>query len=386
MSGKAANPEGISLGIITTDRGARQLVEVAGAELESALGHSLPGFSWNIEHIETGEPGPPGDIGFLELVRAEQVRRDLDFAFAVTTAELPGGPSRTTDSITARSLSIALVPVRHLGSLDGAREAEEFAARFLNLFLHLLGLLLGLRETDSRGDVMGFHRLDQVPLLRARFSDADRVQAEALLGRVAGRSSVELIPRMSKALVYLKVLVARPLQITRRALACRPWRLVARLHKLVFPAVVAVPLALISQEVWDIGVKMNGFRLAGIALAVIVFVTAFIIAKQRLLEKMPEESPSDQVAVFNVSTTVAILLAVTIVMTVVFAATLVITTSLFPKEIVKSWLNVRALTAGDYLRVSLLIGVLSSLVGWLGAGFTESDEFRLMLYTGTRAR
>lgn len=376
----------VCVGLIAWEEPAQLLVELAKGELSDMLEESFPGITWSIERIDIPEPGRKTEVSYFELARDEQVRRNLDYAFVAISDGISGGADRKTASLASRSLRAGIIPVKQSGTPQDADELDEARVIFQNLFLHLLGYLLGLDDKRGSTGVMGLISLDLVQPTPLRFSQPEVRDARALLDAAARRGRVELLPEMSKGLAYFKVAFLHPIQIVRRALAAKPWRLVTRLHKLVFPALVAVPLALISQEVWDIAVHMNGLRLAGIAVAVVIFMSVFIIMKQKLLEKMPRERPSDQIALHNLSTVLAILLAVTIVLAVIFVATLIITVALFPRKIVMTWLHASALRAGGYLRVSLLIAILSSLIGWLGAGFTESDEFRLMLYTGARSR
>lgn len=183
---------------------------------------------------------------------------------------------------------------------------------------------------------------------------------------------------------YLRVLLTHPVRILKTALSNRPWKLLTKLHKLVFPAVVTVPLALLATEVWQLGVNQSVERLAVIAIAIVLGTTSFIVIKQKLLVRMPRGVRSEQVAVFNFASVISMLIAVTLVLVLIFALTLLLTGGFFSRRLVRVMLGVQRVTAGDYVSVSFFIACLASVVGWLGAGFTESDDFRAMLFTGTR--
>lgn len=384
----------VEIGFISMDDESTRLVDFVLPRLDSWLERQFPDHRWKLDLIEQKGEDSAGraNIYYFEAAHDVLIRRSLDFAVTVSSDELKVDGEARVSSMVSRSLSSAIIPTTYIGAPGGAvsrmMEREEDAtilsARFQNLFLHLLGLLIGLGESADESSAMKNMDAGAVPDDELFFSDSEIKQMEAALDKITGRRSLKIAPEVGKFFLYLKVLLLRPGRILMKALRNKPWRLLGKLHKLVFPAVVAVPLALFAQEFWDLGTNIDLGRAFAIAAAIVIGVTIFIVWKQKLLMRMPPGGPSEEVAVFNLSSVLSIVIAVVLLIAVIFVITLAITTGVFPRKIVSVWLGVGQVNFGAYAKASMFIACLASLVGWMGAGFTESDEFRLMLYTNNR--
>lgn len=387
--------ETLKVGLVSTDTESTRLLDVTLPELETTLQSLFPDFRWQVERLEIPEElSGPGALHYFEIANEVLVRRNLHFAFTVTCCAIDMGKHPSAVALASRSLSAAVIPLRLLWpggtpiseAMRDELEIRVLQKRFDNLFLHLLGLLCGLEERDGTGSVMEREEPFQASNEELTFTKRELEIMSERLEDMAELRTEHRFPNIGLALFYLRVLFAHPVRILRVAMSNKPWKLVTKLHKLVFPAVVTVPIALLSQELWHLGVNQSTRRLAAITFAIIAAATVFIVLKQKLWRKMPPGAKSEQVAVLNLSSMLSIILAVALVLAVIFACTLALTAGIFPRRVIGSWLNGRGLSAGDYVRVSFFIACLASVVGWLGAGFTESDEFRLMLYTNTRPR
>lgn len=387
-------PAALKVGLVPADDRARELTAFAEVLCREELERNFPGLRWTVERVEAADGQEAVSvIQFLEMAHRTLARRDLDFAFVVTS-HAPGSRVKVCGDLVSRSLASGIIPLDELGLTTGIPEDGEQIAharrRFVNLLLHLLGLLIGLPETDDTAGVMGaVDPADPAGIEGSRllgFTDAERALAGSRLAKLVPGQVEKAFKEMRLAWFYLWVTARYPFRIAQTALTNRPWRLVTSLHKLVFPALVTVPIALLSVELWQLGVNMNTRRLVLICAAVVFGATVFIVVKQKLLMRMPRGGRSENVVIFNTSSVLSILAAVSLLFAVIFLGTLLISGGIFPREVLKNWLSVDVIGLGDYARVSLLIASLASIVGWLGAGFTESDQFRLMLYTSGDSR
>lgn len=374
------------------DESAREFAGFAEPLCLEELERSFPGLRWSVERVEPVD-GRDADsvIQLLEVAHRTLARRDLDFAFVVTShSPVVGGNG--CGGLVSRSRASGIIPLAELGFTAGMPdEIEETAQaarrRFANLLLHLLGLLAGLPETGGTGNAMD--RVDPAAVEGSRsldFTEAEINLAESRLAKLVPGQIEKAFKEMWLTWFYLWVTARSPLRIARITVANRPWRLVTSLHKLVFPALVTVPIALLSVELWQLGVNMTTRRLVLICAAVVLGATTFIVVKQKLLMRMPRGERSENVVVFNISSVLSIVAAVSLLLAVIFLGTLMISGGIFPRAVLENWLGMDIIRFGDYARVSLLIASLASIVGWLGAGFTESDQFRLMLFTGGNSR
>lgn len=376
----------MDVGLVAIDDEAGVFLDWATTRLRQALSGALPRFTWHVSVVEAplGEEACCTTLELLDHARDVLLRRDFDFAFAVTGEFVPERSPRLS-TLASQGLSSAVVPLRLIGDTGDPAGASDAVGRFDELVLHMLGLLCGLSERDDAKSVMRRWELaaDSEPV--GAYGADELAHLESRLEAVAAGNERTLRAELGIAATYFKVIFTKPWAVLRKAFANRPWRLILRLHKLVFPAVVAVPLALLSTELWQIGVNMNRYRLMVIGVGVVVFMTVFIVIKQKLLKRSAPGENLEQVAVFNLSAVLSILTAVAIVLAAIFVLTLFITTSLFPRKAVAIWLETGVVKNWYYIRVSFFIACLASFVGWLGAGFTDADDFRMMLYTGSKS-
>lgn len=382
----------LRVGFVCVDERSWEFLQFALPVLERALGEAVPGISWRFETTRESErrAGPVPILRHYERAHDFLVRRSLDFSFVVTSGELEKGASPGSSVMVSRSMSSAVISWKTILG-DEAPDVDPppadypaLSERFTGLFLLYIGVLCGLEVTRDAGGAMS--RLETAQDLEGRggYTPQELRRLTRRLAEISAPAGRGPMKEVGLFVFYLRVLVTRPVLILKTALANRPWRLLTRLHKMVFPAVVTVPLALLATEVWQVGANQGTDRLAGIAVSIVLGATAFIVIKQKLMERMPRGVRSERVAVFNYASVLSMLIAVSLVLVLIFAMTLLLTAGIFPRRLVGGLLNIREVTAGDYVRVSFFIACLASVVGWLGAGFTESDDFRAMLFTGSR--
>ena len=118
-----------------------------------------------------------------------------------------------------------------------------------------------------------------------------------------------------------------------------------------------------------------------IAVVVLLAATLYIVFRQRLYVRRVSLSLSEQAAFFNLTSFLTVVSVLFVLFLFIFAVTVLITVGIYPRYIVKEWLQKLELGFGDYVKVSLLISSLSMVVGALGAGLEENEHFRQVMYT-----
>ncbi len=89
---------------------------------------------------------------------------------------------------------------------------------------------------------------------------------------------------------------------------------------------------------------------------------------------------NEQLAVFNLSTVITVLLGFTLLYVTIFAADLLLTAMLFPRKVLTKWLQLESVGFSNYVRASLLVSNVALLVGALGAGLEDKDNIRNLIY------
>ena len=175
--------------------------------------------------------------------------------------------------------------------------------------------------------------------------------------------------------------VRPPMRVVRTVLSHRPLRMVFSLGRLVFAAMAALVLALLSTELWLLGVGINIWRLLLIDIVVLLAAALYVVFQQRLYVRRVSLSFSEQAAYFNLTSFLTMFSVFLVLFLAIFAVTMLVTLAVYPRYIVKEWLQKSEVGFGDYVKVSLLISSLAMVVGALGAGLEENRHFRQVMYT-----
>jgi len=181
--------------------------------------------------------------------------------------------------------------------------------------------------------------------------------------------------------LYARIIIMHPMRVLRTVLSHRPLRMVFSLGKLMFAAIAALVLALLSTELWYLGVGINIWRLLLIAAAALLAATVYIVMRQRLYVRRVSRSLSEQAAFFNLTSLLTVFSVLLALFAIVFAITILVTSGVYPRYIVEDWVMRSQVDFGDYVRVSLLISSMAMVVGALGAGLEENEHFRQVMYT-----
>src|SRR5436305_8171187 len=90
--------------------------------------------------------------------------------------------------------------------------------------------------------------------------------------------------------------------------ANRPWRLGMKLYRALIASLAVVAAAVVTTDVWRIAVTMGWARLGATALFAVLVTTVTLIAAHDLWESGNDERSSDQMVLFNIVTSLSLLI------------------------------------------------------------------------------
>jgi hypothetical protein len=334
---------------------------------------SFPDFQWAIE-FETWEGEWLDSLRLLDRTQDRMEEAEWHFCFVALDRE-PDGSTYPSPGTISFSHSTATIYLPRLLTHGEAEDMEVIAIRCCNLILTYFARLNGLPRMEEEGgisaDVEGQNPFTQVEL--GELNSSLHGMTDGLLKKG--------VKEVKGVALYIRVIISHPMRVLRTVMSHRPLRIVFSLGKLVFAAMAALVLSLLSTELWQLGMGINIWRLILIAAAVLLAATIYIVFQQHLFVSRVSMSLSEQAAFFNLTSFLTVLSVFLVLFLLIFAVTILVTLGVYPRYIVKDWLQKGDLSFGDYVRVSLLISSLSLIVGALGAGLEENRHFRQVMYT-----
>ena len=162
--------------------------------------------------------------------------------------------------------------------------------------------------------------------------------------------------------------------------ANRPWRLAVRLSRALTAAIAAGVFALITRDIWALADDSGWPRLTVIAVGSVVAVVVTLVVGAELWERPRSHRVRKQVLLFNVATTVTVVIGVLTLYAVLFAlavagALLLVIAPLFAEGLG------HPARLPDYLELAWLTCSLATVGGALGAGLESDDAVREAAYT-----
>lgn len=361
----------MALGLVALDEEASAVLDGCRSWLEGYLSEAFPAFGWVVEKADWEQAGAE-TLRLLDRAQGEMETRGWQFCFLVS-ASGSSAEARWEMGEVFYGHSTAVI------RLPGPRRSDEgdggpaCLEAVLDCFARLNGLTRQTSETSPAGE-------DAVPL----YGPEEIRAIERSLRSLADGMLKRGVKEVRSAFLYLGIIFSHPMRVLRPVFSRRPLRIVFSLGKLVFAAMAALVLALLSTELWHLGVGMNIWRLILIAVAVLLAATVYVVFQQHLYVSRVSLSLSQQAAIFNIASFMTVLAVFMALFAVIVTATMVITVGVYPRYIVREWLGKAEIDFWDYVRVSLLIASLAMLVGALGAGLEENDHFRRVMYTERR--
>jgi hypothetical protein len=336
----------IVLGLVGDPGAAFSLAsELADAGLESELNVRLPGARWCIETVEGRIVQPPATDA--EIVKAaRQMLLDKGWDVVVCLTDLPLHVEQRLVVAHANPVhNVAIVSVPALGAMGARHRIREVIGRLL---VRLIG------SAEERG------------------ADAQRA------GRRSRRVTVQRVRELGsdpadEAFFYTaRVLTGNLTLISGMVAANQPWRLSLRLSRALTGAVAAGVFGLVTADIWRLSDAYGWDRLAGMALVSVGATVATLIIGAELWEPIVNRAVRKQVILFNIATTLTVLIGVTVLYAVLYMLAVVaaywfVMQPIWHKE-VGHWASPR-----DYFELAWLTSSLAMIGGALGAAL-ESDE------------
>jgi hypothetical protein len=377
------------------DENERAACRAARLRMAKTLRALFPAFRWHLPVAQrTDFPNDPRvePIDLLDLGVAEREVRRWDFALVVTGAELESYYKPFALATPSKAAAVACLSTAHLDvgasddeAADDAADAAPTSAQLLDrrlfaLAMHAFGDLCGISHADEPDDFM--YTPDATADLDAMstFSDANREALADALADVADARLEEVTHSpVGPALFYARVVLQNGRDVLGSLWQIRPWLFPFQFSKLTIAAASTLVVLLITEEAWTIGTSQSPGWLAAFSGVALALTSLYVVKRQRLLIRREHGRLTEQVAVANVSVSLAIVLGMATTYVVLFVLTLGFSMLLFPDPLVADWTGKPA-TLGLHATLAAFSGTLGLLIGALGASFEDEVYFRHVTY------
>ena len=346
----------IVLGIVGDPGAAFSLArELADTELHCELDQRLPGARWCIEVMEGRLVQPPAtDAEIVKAARKTLLDKGWDVVICLT--DLPLHVAQRPVVAHANPVrNVAIVSVPALGARGARHRIRETIVRVL------VRLIAGSRELHG---AKGHHHI----------------------GRPSRRVTVQRVRELGsdtadEAFFYTaRVLTGNLTLISGMVAANRPWRLSLRLSRALTGAVAAGIFGLVTADIWRLADAYGWDRLAGTALVSIGATVATLIIGAELWEPTASRAVRKQVILFNIVTTVTVLIGVTVLYCALYVLALAASFWFVMPQV---WVGQVGHSASlrDYFELAWLISSLAMIGGALGAALESDEAVREAAYT-----
>jgi len=323
---------------------ARELVD---AGLSQELERRLPGARWCVEVIERRlVQAPATDAAIVSAAR--RLLLDSAWDVAVCLTDLPLHVHRRPVVAHANPVhNVAIVSVPAVGAVGTRQRIRETIVR-------LLERLIGLpdqrtAEADAAASPSRRFFIERVRELGTDPADG----AFAYTARV-----------LTGNLVLLGGMVA----------ANQPWRLSLRLSRALTGAVAVGIVALVTSDIWRLSDAFGWERLAGTGLVSIGATTATLIIGAELWEPTVSRELRKQVVLFNIATTVTVVIGVSVLYAALYVLALIAAFWFVLPTIFRDAVG-HPVSLRDYFELAWLTSSLAMIGGALGAALEPTTRF-----------
>ncbi len=302
---------------------------------------------WDVQVQREPPLAPPPDArALVDLGRTRLLEHDWDLVVVLTDLPL---------RLDRRPVTSHASPVHGVGLLSvPALGAVQVARRTQDAVVDLVAALLGGDDEDDRADV------------------ADRVR------ELQGDDGVD---RAGGGLVLAARVVSGNLRLLLGMVrANRPWRLALRLSRTLSAAAAAGVLALITPDVWLLADAYGPVRLALLGVASVLVTSVALVAGAQLWERQTGHGSRRQVALFNLATSLTVLVGVTALHLALLVVSLVGAFALVVPDVLAEAVG-HDVGATDLVRLAWFTTILSTVAGALGAGLESDEAVREAAYT-----
>jgi len=334
----------LTLGIVATPGLPADMAPALSAELRVELSQAYPELTWRLPVVSDPLVAAPALLpDLIDAGRRKLLSEGWDMALCLTDLPLPSA-GRTVAGHVSVSHSVVVISVPAIGVVAVRRRLREAALRLIG------------RALDGSGDREASIRVR----LRRLQALADLGDDGLSLAWGSGRGSGRLMVGMLRA--------------------NRPWRLGVKLYRALIASLAVVAAALVTTDVWRIAVTIGWVRLCAIAVFAVLVTTVTLIAVHDLWERSEDERSSDQVALFNIVTSLSLLIG----LLTLYAALLLVTalgTLLLVSMPLFQAVVARPVAAAQYIALIWLVASLAMVGGALGAGLEADSTVREAAYS-----
>jgi hypothetical protein len=326
-------------------------------EVAEALAEDLPGLladrvtdavSWRVPvRTDPAVADMSRGVEAIDLARGRLLGEGWDMAVCVTDAPLRIG-TRPVVADASATHGVALVSLPALGAVQTRRRARDAVIRLVD------GLVGESLELGERGPERGARVSHRIASLAAPIRAVEPPDDDVDLRFVAAvvRGNLRLLAGMVRA--------------------NRPWRLIVRLSRALAAAAAAVVFALVSSDLWMLAAALSWPRLLVLTVLSVGATVLWLIVSHRLWEPRQGRASRQQTVLFNVATTLTLLLGVASLYAALFALTIGTAALVIDAGVLGGALG-HAAHPGDYVALAWMASSLATIAGGLGAGL-ESDE------------
>lgn len=344
----------IVVGLMATppDHPARVTAQLTG-ELEDRLAERVDGdVRWTVRG-GWGEVAPRRDGGAEALLDdVAQRRTDERWDVAICLTDLPLHTDRmplVAQTSARRRVALVSLPALGLRQLPGVRATvPDLVGRLLTDAADERVPPAGWAPAELTGRVTAIHRM---------VGEGDAGDQRYVASRLIGR--LRLLTGMVRA--------------------NRPGRALLGLSKLLVGAFGTVAFAMINSTIWQVADALGGLRLTVIMVLGLTALVTWLIVAHDLWEKPDEETPAELARMFNLGTTLTLILATGLSYVVLLAGTALAAMLLIDSSVLQQNLQ-RPAHITDYLTLAWLISSLATVGGAIGSGLEDEETVRAAAY------
>ena len=325
----------MTVGVLAAHDDAKHLAERLTGELPDALGARFGDVEWHVRRAEADPADPIADEReLIEAVRRRALQEGWDVALGLTDLPLSvrRRPVRAHVSLQHR---VGLVSVPALGAVRREQRLRETALSLIERLACVDGRVENLADEGAR--------------------DAGVIE---LTGSVL-RNDLRLLVGMVRA--------------------NQPARAAAGMSHAALGALGTAAFALSSQNVWTLADRMSAVRLVALLLISVALTTVALVAAHGLWERTSNPSARRRIVLFNLSTTITLVLATAALYVALFVVAALSAAVLIPPSALEAAVG-HAAGLGDYVRLSWLVASIATVGGALGSLIDSDRAVRNAVY------
>jgi hypothetical protein len=320
-----------------------ELAEEIAEDLPEELGERFEDFEWRVEVTEIPPKDPAANsTDFVRAARELMLAEDWDLAVCLTALPLRAHGRPVTAHVSP-SHGVGLISVPAFGAVGVEERVREAV-------LDLVSGLVGVRGEAEDGDGERIRdRLQELasPLGEAQVRDDGRIRFTTAVIR----GNLRLLVGMVRA--------------------NRPSRVIVRLSRALVAALGTAAYVLASAGYWNLEVHMTWPRLLGLVLVSVVATSVALIAAHDLWERASTPEERERVVLFNVVTTLTVVIGVMSLFGILFVVAALCAAALIPPEAFEQETGISPGVV-DYVRFGLFASAVATLASALGS-MVEDD-------------